>query len=368
MSKVVQQCGLDAIKPYVPGKNIDEVKRELGITDIIKLASNENPLGPSPLAQKAVADAIGCMHLYPDGQNYNLRAALAKHYGIDKDYIFASAGGDGIIVTLCMAFLDQGSEAIISRTSFPEYDIFINAMRARIVKTPLKNYGIDLEATLAAITERTKIIIVCNPNNPTGTILSAAEIDSFLARVPENILVILDEAYHEYVMDPSYPDGLDYIKQGMSNLLVLRTFSKAYGLAGVRVGYAFACPDVLASFNKVKASFNLSALAQVAGIAALDDQAFVQKSVDSNNENRQYLCEQFDRLGLFYVKSHANFLLVEVGPNGEEVFQALLRRGVIVRPCAGYELPRFLRITIGTREQNERLIAELEKILPRRTG
>lgn len=358
------QKGLDAIKAYVPGKPIDEVKREFGLDDVVKLASNENPLGVAPHALEAMRTALDRVNVYPDGASFDLRTALAERFRVAYEQVAVGNGADDLILQTSMAYLDEGSEVVVSRTSFPIYDIYTAAMRATIVKTPLApGYRIDLYAMTDAITDRTKLIYVCNPNNPTGTIVSQREVDRFLDRVPEHVLVILDEAYAEMVDSTEYPDALRYVREGRTNVMVLRTFSKVYGLAGIRLGYAFAHEKTIAPLFKVKPAFTVNVLAQAAGIGALQDRDFLSKSVEANRAGRRYLYGEFDRLGLEYADSHTNFILVRVGSSAPAVHQGLLRRGMIVRPCGGYELPEFLRVSIGTQEQNERFIATLEQAL-----
>ncbi|HEY75337.1 MAG TPA: histidinol-phosphate transaminase [Thermoflexia bacterium] len=363
MSEIRPQRGLDDIRPYVPGKPIEEVQREYGLQDVVKLASNENPLGPSPKALAALEKTLREVHLYPDGQGYYLRQAIADHLGVTLEQVIIGNGADGVIVQTCLAYLDDGDEVIVGRSSFPVYDIYTHVMRAQLVKVPLKEYRLDLEGMAEAITERTKIVFVCNPNNPTGTIVTQGEVESFMAEVPEHILVIFDEAYYEFVDSPEYPDTLRYVREGRRNVMVMRTFSKIYGLAGLRLGYAVAHSDTLAPLWRVKEPFAVNRLAQIAGIAALEDEEFVRRSVEANREGRRYLYRQFERLGLFYVESHTNFVLVRIGPEAREVAERLLRRGVIVRPCTGYDLPEFLRITVGSPDQNARLIDALEEAL-----
>lgn len=364
MTQSVQpQRGLKGIKPYVPGKPIEEAQREYGLTDVIKLASNENPLGTSPKALAAIERALAHLNLYPDGQCYYLRHALAAHWGVSADQVAAANGADGIIMQTCLAYLDDDDEVIVSRSSFPIYDIYTHVMRAKLIKTPLKNYGLDLDAMAHAITDRTKLMFVCNPNNPTGTMLPAREIDALLARVPDRVLVVLDEAYFEFVDSAEYPDSMRYLREGRSNVMIMRTFSKVYGLAGIRLGFAIADPDLLSPLFQVKEPFAVNALAQAAGIAALEDEEFLKQSVAQNHAGRLYLYGEFERLGLFYVKSHTNFVLVRVGVQAAAIVQELLKRGVIVRPCVAYELPDFLRITVGDAAQNARLIAALEEAL-----
>ena len=353
------QSGLAAIKPYVPGKPIEEVQREYGLTDIIKLASNENPLGPSPKVLAALQAALPDLHLYPDAQAYALGRAIAARHGVSPEMVRVGNGADGLIRELCVSYLEDDDEVLTSMSSFPVYDISTAVMRARLVKTPLRDLRFDLEALAAAITDRTRLIFLCNPNNPTGTIVTAGEVAEFMRRVPETAIVVFDEAYHEFVDSPDYPEGLAYVKEGRRNVVVLRTFSKAYGIAGIRLGYGIAHPDLLAPLRAATESFPVNRLAQVAGLAALEDDEFMARTAAMNAAGRAQLYREFDRLGLAYAPSHTNFILVHVGPDAKAIFQGLLARGVIVRPCTGYDLPEHLRVSIGTEAQNARFIAAL---------
>jgi histidinol-phosphate aminotransferase len=263
-----------------------------------------------------------------------------------------------------MAYLDDGDEVIVSRSSFPIYDIYTHAMRAKLLKTPLAaGYRIDLDAMGRAITSRTRIVYVCNPNNPTGTMVTATELARFLKRVPDSVLVVLDDAYAEMADSPECPDSLGYVRDGRHNVVVLRTYSKIYGLAGIRIGYGFGHRDTLAPLFRVKQAFNVNSVAQAAGIAALDDREFVQFTVAENRKGRDFLCAEFRRLGLEFAESHTNFVLVKIGPQAGDVQQRLLREGVIVRPCAAYDLPECLRVSVGTMPQNERFVSALERVL-----
>jgi histidinol-phosphate aminotransferase len=264
-----------------------------------------------------------------------------------------------------MAYLQDDDEVIISRSSFPVYENHAAAMRAKLIKTPLDPaYRIDLVAMVNAITDRTKIVVVCNPNNPTGTIVTTEALDAFVRRVPEDVLIVIDEAYIEMVASNELLSALEYVRKGQSNVLVLRTFSKVYGLAGIRLGYAFGAPATIAALQRIKMVFNVSVVAQAAGIAALQDDEFLQQSIEASRAGRQYLCDEFDRLGLEYAESHTNFILVRIGPSAVDIQERLLERGIIVRPCISYDLPEFLRISVGTQEQNGRFITALEKLLP----
>jgi len=361
---VKPQHALDAIKLYVPGKPIEEVKREFGLTDVIKLASNENPLGASPKVLAALHTALDEINYYPDAQSYYLREALSRRLGLPADQIALGNGADGLIREVCVAYLEEGDEVIVSRSSFPVYDVSTQVMGGRLIKTELKSNGLDLAAMAAAITPRTKVIFVCNPNNPTGTIVTAPEVEQFMARVPGQVLVIFDEAYYEFADSSEYPDSLRYVREGRKNVVVMRTFSKGYGIAGIRLGYALACPEVMTALLTVRESFPVNRLAQAAGLAALEDDEFLRRTVEMNHAGRLYLYREFERLGLSFTRSHTNFVLVRVGPQAGKLFQALLRQGVIVRPCTGYDLPEYVRITVGTSEQNARLIRALETVLP----
>lgn len=360
---VKPQMGLDAIETYVPGRPIEDVQREYGLEDVIKLASNENMRGPSPEAVEAVRESLSRLNYYPDGQSYYLRIALASKHKVNPSQVAVGNGADGIIVQVCLAYLNDGDEVVVSRSSFPIYDIYTHVMRARLIKTPLDDYRIDLDAMAQAVTEKTKIVFVCNPNNPTGTMVNAAAIEDFMNHVPDCVLIVMDEAYYEFADSDEFPDSLRYIREGRKNVLAMRTFSKIYGLAGIRLGYAIAEPEVLAPLNKIKEPFAVNLLAQEAGVAALADDKYVSETVAANREGRRFLYHEFIRLGLFYLESHTNFVLVKVGSNATQIVQTLLKQGVIVRPCGNYDLPEFLRITIGTAAQNSRLVDALENAL-----
>ena len=359
------QRGLDALEPYVPDEPIEELQRAYGLEEMIELALNENPLGTSPKALAAIRQALSRLNRYPDAQSHTLRQALAAHLGpgIEPEQVIVGNGADGVILQTCMAYLEEESEVIVSRSSFFVYDMYTHTMRAKLIKTPLKDYGVDLEAMAGAIGDRTKLIFVCNPNNPTGTIVTADEVTAFMERVPDHVLVVFDEAYCELVASDAFPDTLQYIREGRGNVMVLRTFSKVYGMAGIRLGYGIAMPKVLAPLNKVKESFAVNLLAQAAGVAALEDEAFLARSVATNHAGRLYLYGEFERLGLRYLESHTNFVLVEIGPRAATIQGRLLEQGVIVRPCVGYDLPDFLRITVGSPTQNARFVAALESVL-----
>jgi histidinol-phosphate aminotransferase len=334
-----------------------------GPQDLIDLSLNENPLGPSPKALAAVGEELARLNRYPDMSGAALRHALAEHLRVGPEQVSIGNGADNLIMQLCMAYLDRDTEVIVSRSSFPVYDQFAQVMKAPLVKVPLKEYRVDLDAMAQAITDRTRLIFVCNPNNPTGTIVTAAEVAAFVDRVPDHALIVLDEAYCELVASDAFPESLAYIRQGRANVMVLRTFSKVYGLAGIRLGYGVAMPSVLAPLAEIREPFAVNRLAQAAGLAALTDTAFLEMTVTANHQGRLFLYHAFDRLGLPYIESHANFVLVEVGPHADQVGQRLFDTGIRVRPCAGYELPHHLRVTVGDSEQNTRFVQALEKAL-----
>ena len=291
------QRGLAAIKPYTPGKPIEEVQREYGLTDVIKLASNENPLGPSPKVVAALQAALLGLNFYPDAQAYALTRGIAARHGVAPDMVRVGNGADGLIRELCVSYLNDDDEVLTSTASFPVYDISTAVMRARMVKTPLKELRFDLDAIAEAITDRTKLIFLCNPNNPTGNIVTADEVAAFMPRVPDHVIVVFDEAYYEFVDSPDYPDSLAYVKSGLyPNAVVLRTFSKAYGIAGIRLGYGIAQPTLLAPLRASTESFPVNRLAQIAGLAALEDDEFMALTIAVNAAGREYLYREFDRL------------------------------------------------------------------------
>jgi len=350
------------LKPYVPGKPIEEVKRELGLEDVIKLASNENPLGPSPLAMAAVAAALPDLSLYPDANCYLLKQKLASHLSVDAAEILVGNGSDEILMMLATAFLNRGDQVIYGTPTFSEYEITARIMGAECLEVPLVDFTHDLEGILAAINERTKMVYLCNPNNPTGTIVSRSAVQSFMERVPDHVLVVFDEAYCEYAESPEFASGYKYVREGR-NAIVLHTLSKIYGLAGLRIGYAFTTSDIAQAVERVRDPFNINNLAQVGARAALDDTGHLQQSREVNRQGKQYLYDSFEKMGLFYVPTEANFIFVDTGRNCRTVFQALLEKGVIIRTGDVFGHPDFIRVTIGTAEQNQRFIESLAQVL-----
>lgn len=348
--------------PYVPGKPIEEVEREYGITDIIKLASNENPLGPSPKALAAMRSAIENVRLYPDGSCYQLVQRLARHWNVPADHIAVGNGSDEILHYLGVAYLRPGDEVVHAHPSFVRYESAAVLNEARCIAVPLKHYTHDLDAMAGAVTDRTRLVFVCNPNNPTGTMNTQAEVDRLLDRLPDQVLVVLDEAYYEYVDSPDYPDSLGYVRDGR-NVVVLRTFSKIYALAGLRVGYAIARPEIIWAIHQVREPFNVNSIAQAAALASLDDPDQVERARRVNLEGRAYLYAACERLGLPCVPTQANFVFMDVKADSRAVFQGLLRRGVIVRTGDIFGMPTHIRVTIGTPEENARFVRALEEVL-----
>lgn len=354
------------LKPYQPGKPIEEVKRELGLTgEIIKLASNENPLGPSPAALAALETALPKLALYPDGGCHDLRAAVAEKLGVPGDWLVFGNGSDEVITLLGLTFLQPGDEVVIADPTFVLYEAAATLNGARPVAVPLTRPGLvhDLAAMAGAFTPRTRMVFVANPHNPSGTIVSRRAVDDLLSRLPPRALLVLDEAYQEYVADvPDHPHALDYVKDG-APVVGLRTFSKMYGLAGLRVGYGVADSRVIRLLNQPRSPFNVNLAAQIAATAAVNDDAFVAETRRVNAAGQQTLEAAFDRLGLPYAESHANFILVDVERPCRPVFDALLRQGVIVRTGDVFGLPTHVRVTIGTEAQNARFLSALENVL-----
>ncbi|WP_274651634.1 histidinol-phosphate transaminase [Paenibacillus humicola] len=346
---------------YQPGKPIEEVKRELGLNEVIKLASNENPFGCSEQAKAAIQSEIANASLYPDSFSTELTAAVADYLQVDRNQIIFGAGSDEVILMLARAYLSPGDETIMADETFPQYKHNAVIEGAVVIEVPLKDGNHDLPAFLAKINDRTKIVWLCNPNNPTGTIIRQDELIAFVDAVPEHVIVVLDEAYCEYVTDAAYPDSLALLR-GRKNVLVLRTFSKIYGLASLRIGYGIGHPEVIRFINQVREPFNTTRFAQAAAAAALADQAFVQSCRERNAEGIRYLCAEFDRLGLTYFEAHGNFVMVDVKMPSQQMFDGLLRRGIISR-ARWTHYPTYIRITVGSREQNEKFVQALEQTL-----
>ncbi len=348
---------------YEPGKPIEDLARELGIApgDIIKLASNENPLGPSPKALAAMRTMLDRANFYPDGGGYYLREAIAERFGLRRENVILGNGSNEIIEFLGHAFLRPGDEVVTSEHAFAVYYLMAQLFGARTVEVPEQPGFIqDLEATLQAITPKTRQVYITSPNNPTGTVVSAEAIAQFMAQVPESVTVVFDEAYHEFVDDP--PDTLRYVREGR-NVIVLRTFSKIQGLANLRVGYGMASAEMIEILQKTRQPFNVNGIAQAGALAGLADEEHQRRTKAVTDEGRAYLQAEFARLELEYVPSHANFILVRVG-DGKAIFESLLRRGIIVRGMNSYKLPEWVRVSVGTMDENRRFVAALEEVLP----
>jgi histidinol-phosphate aminotransferase len=349
---------------YEPGKPIEDVARELGLQpeQIIKLASNENPLGPSPKALAAMHLALERAHFYPDGGGYYLREGIAAQLGLERANVILGCGSNEIIELMGHAFVSPGDEIITARHAFVVYKLMATLFGAKTVEVDDPGYAHDLDAMAAAITPRTREIFIANPNNPTGTLVSQAEIDRFMAKVPDSVVVVFDEAYHEFLEHA--PDTLKFVREGR-NVVVLRTFSKIQGLANLRIGYGVAKPEVIEVLQKTRQPFNVNGIAQAGALAGLQDIEHQRRTRELTTEGRNFLQEQFAALELEFVPSHANFVLVKVG-DGRAVFQALMRRGIIVRDMNAYGLPEWIRVSIGTMEQNRRFLEELRALLSSR--
>jgi histidinol-phosphate aminotransferase len=354
--------GVQSLKPYLTGKPIEELERELGIKNIIKLASNENPLGPGKLALHAARQALEQLHRYPDGAGFHLKSALSEKFNLRPEQITLGNGSNDLLELIGRAFLNRGDEVIFSQHAFAVYMLVTLGCSAKPVEVPAKLFGHDLAAMADAITERTRVIFIANPNNPTGTWFHQHALEAFLARVPEHVLVVLDEAYVEYVEEDGYPNGFDYLSR-YSNLVVTRTFSKMYGLAGLRVGYAVANPQITNVLNRVRQPFNVNAPALAAAQAALNDVNYIEDSKSENTAGLVQITEGLTKLNLHAIPSVANFIAFDCGRPAQPIYEALLYEGVIVRPIGGYGMPDHLRVSIGLGEENERFLQALKKVL-----
>lgn len=349
---------LDPVPAYQPGKPIAEVLKEYGIESAIKLASNENPYGFSSKVKEAIEQSIQNLYFYPDGQAAELRSKLASFLGVGEDQLLFGAGLDEVIQMISRAIFEPGTNAVMGHPSFPMYKINALIEGAEAREIPVKDGVLDLKGMIEAIDHNTRIVWVCNPNNPTGTYLSESDLLTFLDQVPQEVLIVFDEAYYEYVTASDFPESISLLSH-YPNLIILRTFSKAYGLAGLRIGYSIASPELTAIINKVRKPFNTSYLAQVAAATALLDQDFVTRSVHANREELSYAYQELKRLGLKYYPSQTNFIYIEVPMQGAQLYERMLPHGVIIRPMAG----NYIRVTMGTREQNQQFFTVLERIL-----
>lgn len=351
-----------AIAPYQPGKPIAELERELGITGIVKLASNENPLGCSPKAVAAMLDAIKTIALYPDGNGFELKDALSRRYGVEHARIVLGNGSNDMLELAARAFLTVGDKAVYAAHAFAVYPLAIQSVGATGIKVPAVNFGHDLGAMLkAAIETKAKLVFIANPNNPTGTFLSAGDLLGFMRALPPQVLVVLDEAYNEYLPQECRYDSVAWLKD-FPNLIISRTFSKAYGLAGLRVGYAFANAQVTDMMNRVRQPFNVNSVAQAAAVAALEDEDFVRQTNELNRRGMAQITAGLGRLGLEHIPSYGNFIAFKIG-DGMKMYRRLLELGVIVRPVANYEMAEYLRVSIGTEKENEKFLSALQQAI-----
>jgi histidinol-phosphate aminotransferase len=355
-------AGVQQLIPYKPGKPIEELERELGLTRIVKLASNENPLGPGKKALAAIQAALSELALYPDGSGFALKQALAKKYAVDASQITLGNGSNEILELVARAFLRPGLEVIFSQHAFAVYPLVTQAVGAMAMVVPAVEYGHDLAGMLAHVTDNTRVVFVANPNNPTGTLLSQADVEAFIGALPDTVICVLDEAYFEFVSRQEAIDSISWLKK-YPNLIITRTFSKAYGLAGLRVGYSLSSPEIADILNRVRQPFNNNTLALAAAEAALSDDEHLQNTITINIQGMQQLTEGFTQLGLEWIPSAGNFVSVDLRQPGQPVYEALLHKGVIVRPVGNYEMPDHLRISIGTQFENQQFLHALGDVL-----
>jgi len=353
---------INQIFPYKPGKPVAEVQRELGLTKVVKLASNENNLGPSPKAVAAMRAALGEVFRYPEGSGYYLVTALAEKFGLSFDQIILGNGANDLAELVVKTFAGPGDNVVSGHPSFIMYRIAAMIMDADFRGIPLRDSRFDLAAMADAVDERTKVVLIANPNNPTGTIVTRAEVDEFLGRLPDTVLVVLDEAYFDFVAAADYPDALDYVRAGRP-VMAMRSFSKNYGLAGLRLGWGAAAPGTVAAMHRIRQPFNANSLAQVAGVAALSDDEHLARSREMVAAGREQLYRGLDELGVTYVPSEANFVLVELEREAAPVFEDLMRLAVVVRPMAGWGLPNALRVSVGLPEENDAFLGALATVL-----
>lgn len=361
MKKLIRE-GIEKLVPYPPGKPIEELERELGITGAIKLASNENPIGPSPMAVQAILENVHRLNRYPDGSGYYLKAKLSDIFGLPQEQIIISNGSNELIELIIRTFFSPEEEAIQAFPTFLVYEKIVTGAGGKIISVPLSNFRIDLKAILGAITPKTKIILINNPNNPTGSALSKRELIDFLKSIPRDVVAVLDEAYIEFVSDQEVANGIDLLEH-FPQLVVLRTFSKLYGLAGLRIGYGFASKEIIDYMNRVRQPFNVNTLAQSAAMAALDDTEFVSSTIKVIRDGLAYLFDELEGLGLEYVETQANFFLIKVPAGASRIAELMLKEGVIVRSMESFGLKDHIRINVGLPEENKRFINTLKRVL-----
>lgn len=344
---------LDQITPYKPGKPIEEVKRELGLKNVIKLASNENPMGPSPAVLKAISDAAKDVNRYPDGGCFYLRRALSKKLSVSEDNLIFGNGSDELILLSLRALINPGDEVVVASPTFLIYHLASMVKGAKVNTVPLKDYKYDLDGMFKAITDKTKVVFIANPDNPTGSYVTSEELTGFIEKVPEDVLIFLDEAYYEFAKGGDYPETLSLVNREDKSVLIARTFSKAYSLAGLRVGYGIARNDIASMLNKVREPFNVNSIAQAAAIAALGEEEYLKSCIKLVHDEKKRFYEVFDSLGTKYVPSRANFILVSTKCNSQKVFDYLLKKGVIVREMSAWGLDGFIRVNVGLKEEND---------------
>ena len=354
--------GVQGLQPYEPGKPVDELERQYGVSNVIKLASNENPLGPSPRALQVIREASQTIGRYPDGNGFHLKDALAKALAVKTDQLTLGNGSNDVLEFVARAFVNPGDEVIFSQHAFAIYPIVTQAVGGKAVVVPARSWGHDLGAMSQAITDKTRLIFIANPNNPTGTWLTARQLEGFIKSVADTIIVVIDEAYHEYVQQSEYPDCINWL-DSYPNLVVTRTFSKAYGLAGLRIGYGVSSSAIADILNRLRQPFNVNSLALAAAQAALADRAHLEKSIETNTRGMGQLVAAFEDAGFDYVPSVANFVAVDTGRLAGPIYESLLQKGIIVRPVGNYDMPNHLRISIGTTDENQRFIEAFRQVM-----
>lgn len=360
IERMIRTC-IEKIPPYIPGKPIEEVERELGLSGVTKMASNENPLGPSKEVRQAITNVLDKVSYYPDANNYYLKKALADELEVKEEQIIVGSGLDDVNRILAETILKSTDEVVIPQPTFSMYETVTLLMGAKPVLVKGRDLGNDLSALAAAVTKKTKLIFICNPNNPTGTIVKKDELREFLRGLPRNILVVIDEAYSDFADDPEFPNGIDLLKEDFDNIIIYRTFSKIHGLAGLRLGFAVAVPELIRNMLKVKDPFNVNLLAQAAGLAALKSKKHVLLSKELVQMGRRLFYKELDELGIDYLPTQANFILINWGRDSREIYEFLLQNGIIVRPTHSFGLPNYFRVTFGTAEQNDRFFRILRE-------
>jgi len=350
------------VKPYIPGKPIEEVQRELGIEKVVKLASNENNLGVPKKVIEKIQHKLAELFLYPDGSCFKLRTKLAEKLAVDKDQLIFGNGSDEILQIIALAYLGADKSAIVANGTFSEYEFVARLLNAKRVVVPLKDYAYDLQGFLDAISDETNVIFLCNPNNPTGTYFSAQQLENFLEKVPANKLVVIDEAYYEYAYGDDFPESIPLLKK-YQNTIILRTFSKVYSLAGSRIGYGIASKEIIDVLNRARQPFNVNSIAQECALVALDEDGWVEEVRKANDEQKEYFYSELDKLGVKYIPTKANFIFIEVQRDASAVFQSLMKLGVIIRPMTGFGFPKAIRVSVGLPAENKLFIECFKKVL-----